>query len=40
MDARSEILRMKLSGYSIEDTYIWVKDYITLEACVEVYESH
>ena len=40
MDVRAEIIRMRRSGYSIEDTYIYVKDYITLEACVEVYESH
>ena len=40
MDAHAEIQRMKLSGYSIADVYIYVNDYISLEACVEAYESH
>jgi hypothetical protein len=40
MDVRAEILRMKASGYSIQDVYIYVKDYISLESCVEVYEGH
>jgi hypothetical protein len=40
MDVRAEILRMRLAGYSLQDTYIWVKDYIDLESCVSLYESH
>ena len=40
MDVRAEILRMKSAGYSIADVYIWVKDYISLESCVSVYEGH
>ena len=40
MDVHAEILRMKASGYTIADVYIYVKDYISLESCVEAYESH
>jgi hypothetical protein len=39
MDVHSEILRMKTAGYSIADVYIYVKDYISLDDCVSVYES-
>ena len=39
MDVRVEILRMKSAGYTIADVYIYVKDYVSLEACVEAYES-
>jgi hypothetical protein len=40
MDAHKEIARMRASGYSLQDTYIYVKDYVSLESCVEVYEGH
>jgi hypothetical protein len=39
MDAYKEIARMKSAGYSLQDTYIYVKDYIDLESCASVYES-
>ena len=35
----TEILEYKETGRSIEDTYIYFKDYIELDALVAVWES-
>lgn len=34
-----EILDYKAKGYSIEDTYIYFKDYIEIEDLINVWES-
>jgi hypothetical protein len=39
MDVNAEIVRMKRSGYSVVDIYIYVKDYITPDAFVHLYEA-
>jgi hypothetical protein len=36
----TEILDYKASGRSIEDTYIYFKDYIELEDLIAVWESN
>jgi len=38
MNIHQEISRMKASGHTMEDTYILVKDYVSLEQFVELYE--
>lgn len=35
-----EILEWKARGHSIEETYIYFKDYITLEQLVEIFEDN
>jgi hypothetical protein len=39
MNYRQEIQRMKQGGYSIVDTYIYVKDYIEFETLIEIWET-
>ena len=39
MDVNAEIVRMKLSGYSIEQVYIYVKDYVSVEVFAHLYEA-
>lgn len=39
MDVDAEIRRMKRAGYTIEDTYIRVKDYVTVEQFAHLYEG-
>ena len=39
MNVKQEIRRMKLAGYDIQDTYIYVKDYIDLEQFSHLYEA-
>jgi hypothetical protein len=39
MDVNAEIVRMKRSGYSVVDIYIYVKDYITPDAFAHLYEA-
>ena len=38
MDYIREIARMQLGGYSITDTYIYVKDYVSFEQLIEMWE--
>ena len=35
-----EILKWKARGRSIEETYIYFKDYITMEQLVEIFEDN
>ena len=35
-----EILEWKARGRSIEETYIYFKDYITMEQLVEIFEDN
>jgi hypothetical protein len=39
MDVNAEIVRMKRSGYSVADIYIYVKDYISPDAFAHLYEA-
>ena len=39
MDVNAEIVRMKIAGYSMEDIYIYVKDYVELEQFAHLYEG-
>lgn len=39
MDYRAEIARMKQAGYSYHDTYILVKDYVSIQIFVQLYEA-
>ena len=39
MTIRNEIARMKAAGYSIQDIYIYVKDYIDTEQFSHLYNE-
>jgi hypothetical protein len=39
MDVNAEIVRMKRGGYSIEEIYIYVKDYVSMEQFAHLYEA-
>lgn len=39
MNIQTEILRMKSTGYSIEDTYIYLKDYVSIETIIQHWEG-
>jgi hypothetical protein len=39
MDVVAEIVRMKRQGYSIDQCYIYVKDYVSPEAFAHLYEA-
>jgi hypothetical protein len=39
MDVVAEIVRMKRQGYSIDEVYISVKDYVSPEAFAHLYEA-
>ena len=39
MDVNAEIVRMKIAGYSIEEVYIAVKDYVSPELFAHLYEA-
>jgi len=39
MDVNAEIVRMKRSGYTSADIYIYVKDYVTLDQFAHLYEA-
>jgi hypothetical protein len=39
MDVNAEIVRMKRSGYSPVDIYIYVKDYVTSDQFAHLYEA-
>ena len=39
MTVRNDIARMKAAGYSIQDIYIYVKDYIDLEQFSHLYNE-
>ena len=39
MNVRNEIARLRAQGYTIEDTYIRVKDYIELDEFAALYEG-
>jgi hypothetical protein len=39
MDVNAEIVRMKRQGYSIDQCYIYVKDYVSLEQFAHLYEA-
>lgn len=39
MNIIREIYRMKAAGYTAQDAYILVKDYIDLEQFIELYEG-
>jgi hypothetical protein len=39
MNIRQEIIRMKYSGYSMNDIYIYVKDYVCMDQFLDIYEA-
>jgi len=39
MDVNAEIVRMKRGGYKLVDIYIYVKDYVSQDQFVELYEA-
>jgi hypothetical protein len=39
MDVNAEIVRMKRTGYNMVDIYIYVKDYVSMEAFAHLYEA-
>ena len=39
MDVNAEIVRMKRQGYSIDEVYIYVKDYVSLEDIVRIHSE-
>jgi hypothetical protein len=39
MDIGKEIISMKHRGYTLSDTYIYLKDYVSLEVCIEMWET-
>jgi hypothetical protein len=39
MDVNAEIVRMKRSGYSCQDIYVYVKDYVTPDQFAHLYEA-
>ena len=39
MNVRNDIARMKAVGYSIQDIYIYVKDYISTEQFSHLYNE-
>ena len=39
MDVNAEIVRMKRGGYNIADIYIYVKDYVSQDQFVDLYEA-
>jgi len=39
MDVVAEIVRMKRQGSSIDEVYIYVKDYVSLEQFAHLYEA-
>ena len=39
MDYIAEISRMKVAGYSQVDIYIFVKDYVSAEQFIDLYEA-
>ena len=39
MDVAAEIVRMKRSGYTIDQVYIYVKDYVSPDQFAHLYEA-
>jgi hypothetical protein len=39
MDVNAEIVRMKRGGYKLVDIYIYVKDCVSQDQFVELYEA-
>lgn len=39
MDYKAEIHRLKSQGYSVEDIYIYVKDYVDAGEFIDIYEG-
>ena len=39
MNVKQEIARMKRTGYNMVDIYIYVKDYVSMEAFAHLYEA-
>ena len=39
MDVVAEIVRMKRGGYTIDEVYIYVKDYVTPDQFAHLYEA-